>query len=167
MSNSIRNDRPRRMMRAPLLLIAAALTAAGCSPPGEAADDDRTVAPAPQASAAAPAPVRKPPTPAGSRIIAKQDFVLRGKPACRIGFAYAGHLPEDLFWEEPCAAVTAQLMTQAELEALGRWDRLDEFARKFVNALPEGRVLYVGGSFAASVYPIGTTGETYEVTVAD
>ncbi|PAX07470.1 hypothetical protein [Sphingomonas lenta] len=104
---------------------------------------------------------------AGSRVLGEKDFTLRGEPACEIRFAYAGREAENLFWEEPCAAVTAKMMTRQELEALGKWGRLDDFAKKFVQALPGGRVLYVEGGFSASVYPVGTTGSTYEVPVAD
>lgn len=167
MSNTIRNRLARPESRY-LWLAALALPAAACSPASEAAPK-AVASPSPVAAVApeeAPKPVAAP-KPAASRILGKKDFTLRGKPACKIDFAYAGHEPEDLFWEEPCAAVTAKLMTEGDLTALGRWERLDDFARKFVNALPQGRVLYVEGSFAASIYPIGTTGETYEVSVAD
>ncbi|WP_156457989.1 hypothetical protein [Sphingomonas sp. Leaf412] len=58
-------------------------------------------------------------------------------------------------------------MTRTDLETHGMWDRLDPFDRKFIAALPGGRVLYVEGSFTASIYPIGTTGSTYDVPVAD
>lgn len=146
-----------------LLLAALCLAAAACSPAGGAAP------PAPEQQAAArPAP-RAPAKRAeqGSRIIGKKDMALRGKPACEVDFAYAGRSPENLFWEEPCAAVTAKMTDRQELQSLGRWDRLDSYAQDFVGKLPGGRVLYVEGSFSASVYPVGTTGETYEVAVAD
>lgn len=103
----------------------------------------------------------------GSRVLGERDFTLRGAPACEIRFVYAGRQAENLFREEPCTAVSAQMMTQSELETLGKWERLDDPARRFVQALPGGRVLYVEGSFSASVYPIGTSGTTYEVAVAD
>ncbi|WP_235532939.1 hypothetical protein [Sphingomonas sp. Leaf412] len=90
-----------------------------------------------------------------------------GKPACNILFRYAGHEPETLFWKEPCKAVTTRMMDRAGLEAAGTWARLDPFDRKFVAALPGGRVLYVGGSFTASIYPIGSNGLTYDIPVAD
>lgn len=135
----------------------ALLALAACSPPGNAAPTEE----------AKPRPTaRTPRQEVGSHIIGKTDFVLRGKPACRIDFAYAGKPPENLFWEEPCAAVTAMMIGEPKLQELGRWDRLDEPARKFVAALPAGQVLYVEGSASASVYPVGTTG-TYEVAVAD
>lgn len=104
---------------------------------------------------------------AGSRVLGEKDFTLRGVPACEVRFAYAGRDAETLFWEEPCAAVTAKMVTRPELEALGKWGRLDGFARKFVDALPGGKVLYVEGGVSASVYPVGTNGSTYEVPVAD
>ena len=104
---------------------------------------------------------------ARTRIIAQRDFTLRGRPACRIVFAYAGHAPEDLFWEEPCAAITVRFLTLRDLTGSGRLARLDASARRFVASLPGGRVLYIEGSGTASVYPIGTAGQTYEVVVAD
>ncbi|PCD03609.1 hypothetical protein COC42_04390 [Sphingomonas spermidinifaciens] len=166
MSSSIPTDRPRPARRRALALAAALSLVSGCSAPEEAAatGNGPAVTETPAAPAPKPSPAAKE---AGSRILAAKDFTLRGKPACKIDFVYAGHPPEDLFWEEPCSAVTARLMTNADLRALGRWDRLDEFAQQFVHALPGGRVLYVEGSHSASVYPIGTTGETYEVAVAD
>lgn len=102
-----------------------------------------------------------------SKIIASKDITLRGKPTCEIEFVYAGYAPENLFWDEPCADVTMQLMTQADLEALGEWDDLDDFDRKFINAMPEGKVLYVAGSSSASIYPVGTTNLSYEIFLAD
>lgn len=104
---------------------------------------------------------------ATSRILGTRDIKLRGKPACDIRYVYGGHAPDNLFWEEPCRSVTARLLTRAELQALGRWERLDAFQQRFVEALPGGRVLYVEGSFSASVYPIGTTGTAFEVPVTD
>jgi hypothetical protein len=157
----------RRSLAALGLILAAA-----CSPASEAQP------PAPEPTRAKPAVAEPSPTPSPasspqttkaewSGLVGLTDITLRGKPACRIVFAYVGRDDEDLFWEEPCNKVTAKLMTQAELESVGKWDRLDEFARKFIAARPDGKVLYVEGSFSASVYPIGTTGETYEVSVAD
>lgn len=150
----------------------------GCSPTGEPAE--RNV----EASPASPVSTKTAPTPtdralhgqdpvhaaekkADSRVLDKKQFTLRGEPACEVRFVYAGRETENLFWEEPCPAVTAKMLTQRELEAFGRWERLDSFARKFVHALPGGKVLYVEGSSSASVYPVGTTGSTYEVPVAD
>ncbi|MEH3148323.1 MAG: hypothetical protein PGN34_24035 [Methylobacterium frigidaeris] len=104
---------------------------------------------------------------AGSRILGKADRIRRGAPVCEIRFVYAGRAAEDLIWNEPCTAVTATMATRADLERLGRWGRLDRFARDFIRALPGGRVLSVEGRASASVYPVGTTGATYEVPVAD
>lgn len=146
--------------RSPLLVLCAL---AACSPAGGAATPARERQAA--ARPAAPAPAK--PAAQASRVIGKKDMALRGKLACEIDFAYAGRPPENLFWEEPCAAVTAKMTDRQELQSLGRWDRLDSYAKGFVGKLPGGRVLYVEGSFSASVYPVGTTGETYEVAVAD
>ncbi|MGB3722148.1 MAG: hypothetical protein WA979_04930 [Pacificimonas sp.] len=106
--------------------------------------------------------------PAGtSAILGRTDLTLRGEPACDIRFAYAGEAPETLFWEEPCADISVDLVTEAELKAAGQWDRLDSFARDSVASLPGGEVLYVEGSFSASVYPLGVNHLTYEVPVID
>jgi hypothetical protein len=145
----------------PIVVALGLMLTAGCSQASEAP----TAPPTPAVEKASPTPRARPK--AGSRVLGKHDITLRGKPACRIDFAYAGHTAEDLFWEEPCAAVTAKMVTQADLTELGKWERLDAFARKFVGALPGGQVLYVEGSVSASIYPIGTTGSTYEVSVAD
>jgi hypothetical protein len=149
--------------------------AAGCSQAGETPAQDRKASPENIASTnaatvdvaagrnAATAPAEE----SGSRVLGERDFTLRGAAACEVRFVYAGRDAENLFWEEPCAAVSARMMTQRELEGLGKWDRLDGAARTFINALPGGRVLYVEGGFSASVYPVGTSGTTYEVAVAD
>ncbi len=106
--------------------------------------------------------------PAGSRVIGRQDRVVAGgKRVCVVDFVYAGRAPEDLFWEEPCAVVTAKMVDRRELEALDRWARLDADQQRFVERMPGGRVLYVAGRFSASVYPVDITGTSIEVTVAD
>lgn len=154
-------------------ILAASLLAAACSPTADSAgaEQARRAAAAPSAASTATlpdagaSPVAAATAP--SRIVSTADITLRGKQACDIRFAYAGRDTESLFWEEPCDAVTARMMTREELTALGRWSRLDDYARRFVAALPGGRVLYVEGSASASVYPVGTGGSTYEVPVAD
>ena len=146
------------------------LASAGCAPAGDASERqvEETGAPA---AAPAPAPwaitARTTSASAQSRLLGKSDFTLRGKPACKIAYAYAGHAPDTLFWEEPCADVTARLASADDLQGWGKWRRLDDYARQFVQAMPGGRVLYVEGSFSASVYPVGTSGDAYEVAVAD
>jgi hypothetical protein len=151
------------MLRVLPLLVAAAGLAA-CSGRGDAAAPVRNdTTPASAAAHATPSPT---PTPAASRVLGKKDMTLRGKPACEVDFAYGGGEEENLFWEEPCAAVTAKMLSRPQLEELGRWERLDEAARGFIARQPQGRVLYVEGAASASVYPVGTTG-TYEVPVAD
>lgn len=152
--------------------------AAGCSPAAEPAGEVRAIPVKAVSTGTAATPARPasgrqgataiiPDKGTGSRVLGQNQLVLRGKPACEVRFVYAGRDPENLFWEEPCAAVTARMLTRRELEALGRWERLDDFARKFVTALPDGKVLYVEGGASASVYPVGTTGSAYEVPVAD
>lgn len=59
------------------------------------------------------------------------------------------------------------MIGRAKLEELGWWDKLDDFARKYVTEMPGGLVLYVEGEFTASVFPVDETGTPYEVTVAD
>ena len=146
------------------------LASAGCAPAGDASERqvEETGAPAP-APAPAPGAMTAQTTSASaqSRLLGKSDFTLRGKPACKIAYAYAGHAPDTLFWEEPCADVTARLASADDLQGWGKWRRLDDYARQFVQAMPGGRVLYVEGSFSASVYPVGTSGNAYEVAVAD
>lgn len=148
------------------------LASAGCAPAGDASERqvEETGAPA-AAPAPAPAPgaitARTTSASAQSRLLGKSDFTLRGKPACKIAYAYAGHAPDTLFWEEPCADVTARLASADDLQGWGKWRRLDDYARQFVQAMPGGRVLYVEGSFSASVFPVGTSGDAYEVAVAD
>ncbi|WP_420146463.1 hypothetical protein [Sphingobium sp.] len=92
---------------------------------------------------------------------------MHGKSACHIRFIYAGRAEEDLLWEEACASVTTSVATQADLEKWGKWARLDSFAQTCVTALPQGKVLYVEGSASASAYPVGTSGSTYDMPVAD
>lgn len=139
-----------------------ALTLSACSA-GEARSQPE---PGPKPQVKARATSAKAAAPA-SRILSRRDITLRGKPACDIRYVYAGRAPDNLFWEEPCSAVTAKLLTRRDLQGLGRWERLDSFEQDFVEALPGGRVLYVEGSFSASVYPIGTTGTAFEAPVAD
>ena len=103
-----------------------------------------------------------------SRVIGKHDRTIAdGKRACDVDFVYAGREQEDVFWHEPCAKVTARMVKQSDLEASGRWSRLDSFQQKFVRQMPGGQVLYIEGSFSASVYPVDETGTSIEVAVAD
>lgn len=117
--------------------------------------------------APAPAPKRSNAY-AVSKILGKKDRTLaKGDRICEISFVYAGRGSENLFWDEPCAEVTAKMMEKRELEELGRWEKLDGFQRKFIAAMPDGKVLYVGGGFSASIYPVDETGTSIEVPVAD
>ena len=114
-------------------------------------------APAPRADAAQTA----------SRVIGTKDRTLSDGKVCEVSFVYGGREPESIFCDEPCAGVTAKMMDRRELEQLGRWERLEDSDRTFVEGMPGGKVLYVGGAASASVYPVGTTGTSYEVSVAD
>ncbi|PZU79331.1 MAG: hypothetical protein DI530_08800 [Sphingomonas sp.] len=151
-----------RLTRAALALPMAA-SLIGCSQPDAASQPAYARSTARPATATKPGPVATP----ASRVVRRTDFVKGGKPACDILFRYAGHEPETLFWEEPCKAVATRMIGRDELEATGTWARLNPFDRKFVAALPGGRVLYVEGSFTASIYPIGSNGLTYDIPVAD
>ncbi len=156
-----------------LLLVAGCSEAETATAAGNQVDVPTAAAAAPAQRAPVPVPAEEPKAqaePEGgsvSRVLAKRDFTLRGKPACDIRYVYGGQQPDDLFWEEPCEAVTARMLGEQELKALGRWERLDDYAQSFVQGMPGGKVLYVEGSFSASVYPVGTTGSAYEVPVAD
>ncbi len=142
---------------------ATAATTGAANPvvPVEAPVADRqptgTPAPAPGADAAQTA----------SRVIGTRDKTLSDGKVCEVSFVYGGREPESIFWDEPCAGVTAKMMDRRELEQLGRWERLEDSDRTFVEGMPGGKVLYVGGAASASVYPVGTTGTSYEVSVAD
>jgi hypothetical protein len=137
---------------------------------GQASTSDAKLADRPTSKPTATPPPTKSEKPSEevSRIIGKADVTVHGKPSCKIDFTYVGFESEDLFWDgETCAHVTAQMINQVDLERLGKWQRLDDFERRQVNQLPGGKVLYVEGAFAASIYPVGTTRLSYEVSVAD
>ncbi|PTQ60089.1 hypothetical protein C8J45_11340 [Sphingomonas sp. PP-CE-3G-477] len=103
-----------------------------------------------------------------SKVLSKHDRTLSdGAQVCDVDFVYAGREPEDVFWEEPCASVTARMVSRSALDALGRWGRLDQYQRRFVADMPGGQVLYVEGNFSASIYPVDETGTSIEVAVAD
>lgn len=151
-------------------LIAAALLA-NCS---EAPSRTAQAPAAPRrAEAAHPRPTGVPaPAPAATRdesaVLNKRDRVVAGgRRVCAVDFTYAGREAEDLFRDEPCAEVTARMVTRRELEALNRWRRLDPDQQAMVAAMPGGRVLMVEGAVGASVYPVDETGTSIEVAVAD
>ncbi len=103
-----------------------------------------------------------------TRVIGKHDRTIAGgRQVCAIDFVYADRGPEDVFWAEPCAAVTAAMVDRYDLEASGRWHRLDAFQQGFVERMPGGYVLQIEGTFSASIYPVDTTGTSIEVAVAD
>jgi hypothetical protein len=183
MSNLIRTDADRSFAgRLGLIgLCAAALAACGNAPatePEASTAPDQAIqvaqAAAPQGTGAPAQSLED----AGavsqiSRVISKEEmaqkFPGRGKgPGCFITFAYAGYAPETLIWDdEPCGALTAEFFTPAELERSNDWERLEATDQQKVMALPGQRVLYVGGEFTASVYPLDTNNLTYEVVVTD
>jgi hypothetical protein len=168
------------MFRTSAAAALAVLTlAAGCGLASSEADQTATVAIDRQAEAAsgsAPRPVAQPKNApsspvskvAGSRVIGKVDISRNGKMMCKIDFAYAGYDPEDILWDdEPCKKLTVELLTRADLEKWGKWDRLSPEDQQFIEAMPQGKVLAVSGEFTASIYPVGTTRLSYEVPVAD
>jgi hypothetical protein len=165
-------DRPHATGRRRAVRAAASLClgiASACS--GAAVPADTMMAKAAGQAAARRSGPAAAPTKAGhraaSRVIGTTDRRLADGRVCVVNFVYAGRAPESIFWEEPCAGVTARMMGRGELERLGRWARLDAFERRFVAGMPGGKVLYVEGGASASIYPIGAGGTTYEVAVAD
>lgn len=103
-----------------------------------------------------------------SKVLGKKDRkMVGGETACYIDFVYAGEEPQQMVWDEPCSATGAGMIGRPRMEELGWWEKLDSFARQFVEAMPGGKVLYIEGSFTAFIFPRGTTGSPYEVTVAD
>ena len=154
------------------LALCAALASLGaaCSEAPEAKPDDReeprkeaVAAPVPAQAVANSTALAK-----QSAVTGKRDIMQDGKPACFIDFSYEGYVPETLIWEgEKCDTIQVKLINPDELGKLGKWERLDDFAQKHVRTLTQGEVLYVEGKFTASVFPVGTTGQSYEVVIAD
>lgn len=186
MSNLIRTSVAGRMpLRMCVTAIcAAALVGCGNAPTSEtmaATGPDQPLVQAAAASQASSPTTGAPAQPLpdsgevsiASQVISTEEtrlkFPDRGNdPGCFITFAYAGHAPETLIWDqEPCTALTVQFMTPAELKKYNDWDRLDPADQRKVMALPEQRVLYVGGEFTASVYPLDYNNLTYEIVVTD
>lgn len=183
MSNLIRADTVRTLAgRLGLICLGtAALAACGNAPASEAdasAVPDQAVQSGQAGASPATGVPAQPLADAGaisptSRVISKEEmaqkFPDRGKGSgCFITFAYAGHAPETLIWDdEPCGGLTAQFLTPAELERTNDWERLEAADQQKVMALPEQRVLYVGGEFTASVYPLDGNGLTYDIVVTD
>ena len=104
---------------------------------------------------------------AQSEVLKREDLATGDSPSCKIAFAYEGKKAETLIWDEPCDAVSATIVDEARLKEFGAWQDLGPFDRDFIQAMPDGQVLYVEGSFSASLFPIGSTGETYELSVSD
>ena len=133
--------------------------------PGSANGGAVAQAPLPGAPAAAPASGAQA---TASKVLGKKDRkMVDGSTACYVDFVYGGEKPQQMLWDEPCAKTDAGMIGRAKLEELGWWEKLDAFARKFVEGMPGGQVLYISGEFSASIFPVGTTGEPYEVEVAD
>ena len=107
------------------------------------------------------------PLPDTTEILSMRDTTMQEGPACRIDFAYTGYERESVFWMEPCADVTAKFMDRAQLEQLNRWERIDDYGRNAIAKRTGGQVLYVGGTFAASVYPVDYNYHTIEISIAD
>lgn len=110
---------------------------------------------------------RKPTSTSGSRVLELADRRLRGRSECQIRFAYSDRSPEDLIWAEPCKALTARMVSRDDLRSMGKWERLDPAVRNAVLAMRGGEVLCVEGRFSASIYPVGTSGSSYEVGLSD
>lgn len=56
---------------------------------------------------------------------------------------------------------------QAELVKFNRWERIDDYGRDAIAKRTRGEVLYIEGTFTASVYPMDYNNMTIEVPVAD
>lgn len=181
-SSSTLTDRATRIAaRAALagLMLAALAGCGNATAAGSDSTPEATESPVPEAAQLGQTGAPAQPLPgeghaaATSRIIGKEElakkFPARGdKIGCFITFAYAGESPETLIWDdEPCTALTAMFMTPAELKQSDDWNRLDRRDQQAIMALPEQRVLYVGGEFTASIYPLGSNHLTYEVVVSD
>jgi hypothetical protein len=180
-SSSTLPDRANRMVRRAGLAGFMLAVLAGCgNAPASGSESEAAVA-SPAQEAAEPGQTGAPARPlpgegdvaATSRIIGKEElarkFPARGdKIGCFITFAYAGEQPETLIWDdEPCTALTAKFMTPADLKQSHDWDLLDSGDQQTIIALPDQQVLYVGGEFTASIYPLGDNHLTYEVVVSD
>lgn len=135
---------------------------------GEAQTAQKSMPAAPQKNVVAPLETQADAASDVSRVIAKTDVTEAGKPTCKIDFVYAGSDPEDLYWDgEKCSNVRARLVDQAELQKLRKWERLQPIEKRFVTAMPGGKVLYVESGPTASIYPVGTTNMSYEISVGD
>ena len=104
---------------------------------------------------------------ANSGVLGKRDRQMVGGAACEITFTYPDYPPQIVIWEEPCKAVDARIMRQPQLEEFNRWERIDEYGRKAIAERTGGDVLYVGGSFSASVFPMDYNQLPFEIAVAD
>ncbi len=103
-----------------------------------------------------------------SSIIGLVDLGDDENPKCKIEFAYSGSERESLIWDrESCVNLNVTLVEEETLRGLGKWERLDAFAKSHIRTLPQGKVLLVEGEFSASIFPVGTTGASYEIVVAD
>lgn len=102
-----------------------------------------------------------------SQVLGERDRQMVGGPACEIAFTYPSYPQQTVIWEEPCEAVDARIMRQAELEAFNRWERIDDYGRKAIAERTGGDVLYVGGTFSASVFPMDYNHLPFEIAVAD
>lgn len=141
------------------------LTAATASDAAQNQDKDAS---SPLGHTGSPAqPENDGPVSSSNQILAKTERQMASGPACEVKFAYAGYAPETVIWDEPCAKVTAEFMDQARLEELNRWERIDDYGRNAIASRTNGIVLYIGGTFAASVYPMDYNHLTTEITVAD
>jgi hypothetical protein len=89
------------------------------------------------------------------------------KIGCYITFAYRGFQPDVVISNSPCSELDVGFVDQTTLKSQDDWDRLDSFQQANVNNMPDGKVLYVGGEFAAAIYPIGLTGTSEEIWISD
>ena len=166
MSNTIR-------ISAHLLGLAATASLCACKPserqaaqsPAKASADVAGQAQAP----AARARIDPSPQPAtASRIIAREDIVVAGKPACALTVRYAGLIDQPVTWQgERCAELTLRFLTLAEIGRLGQAGKLASETRDDIAALAGGKTLYVEGGFASAIYPANAAERIYAVPLAD
>lgn len=156
--------------------ILAVLALAACDKPAETPPVTADAAPAsaPANPAAPDAPplsgqIDEPVEPAtASAVIAREDIVVDGKPACAIEVRYAGLQDQPVTWRgEPCAGLTVRFLSLAELAALGQDGKLAADARDDLARLAAGKALYVEGEYSSALFPANVEGMVYRVPLAD
>jgi hypothetical protein len=102
-----------------------------------------------------------------SKVELAEAFKRPDKVGCLITFAYRGFTPDQALSDTPCSELHVAFVDRQFLEKQNDWERLDSFQQDAVTKLPDGKVLYLEGEFAAAIYPIGLTGTIEEIWVSD